>query len=272
MVAEVEAKATQNEGAPEGASTRSPRSTRATYTPWWDIARVMLVQHRRRSLLGMALMVAQAFFYNALGFFTIPLILTKFYGVAPGHVSWYLLPFAAGNILGPNRAGPAVRRRRPQADDHRDVRRVRGCCWSGRASCSSAGVLTAATQTAVWTAIFFMASCAASSCLPDRERDLPAGDARRGDQHLLRPGHPGGRRRRPQALFGRLIDSGSRAHLLYGFIFAAVLMLAAAVAEAVVRRGGGGEVAGGDQRADLGRVTVEQATGKVVTMRPRPCC
>jgi hypothetical protein len=45
-------------------------------------------------------MVAQAFFYNAI-FFTHALILTDFYGVRSDHVGYYLLPFAAGNFLGP---------------------------------------------------------------------------------------------------------------------------------------------------------------------------
>ena len=45
-------------------------------------------------------MAAQAFFYNAI-FFTYALVLTDFYGIQPEHVGWYLLPFAAGNFLGP---------------------------------------------------------------------------------------------------------------------------------------------------------------------------
>ncbi len=45
-------------------------------------------------------MAAQAFFYNAI-FFTYALVLTKFYGVEAGDVGWYILPFAAGNFLGP---------------------------------------------------------------------------------------------------------------------------------------------------------------------------
>ena len=91
-------------------------------TPWKQIWRVMLVEHRTRSVLAFTLMVAQAFFYNALGFFTLPLILTKFYGVHPEKVSWYLLPFALGNILGPVLLGRLFRRGRAQADDRGDLR------------------------------------------------------------------------------------------------------------------------------------------------------
>ena len=56
-------------------------------------------EYRRRSFLGFMLMVSQAFLYNAI-FFTYALVLANFYGVARP-VGWYLLPFAAGNFLGP---------------------------------------------------------------------------------------------------------------------------------------------------------------------------
>jgi predicted MFS family arabinose efflux permease len=60
----------------------------------------MLVQNRQRSILGLTLMVAQAFFYNAI-FFTYALLLVNFYHVSPERVGWYLLPFALGNVAGP---------------------------------------------------------------------------------------------------------------------------------------------------------------------------
>ncbi len=47
-----------------------------------------------------ALMVSQAFFYNAV-FFTYALTLTTFYGIAAERVGYYLVPFAIGNFLGP---------------------------------------------------------------------------------------------------------------------------------------------------------------------------
>ena len=51
-------------------------------------------------MLGLVLMISQAFFYNAI-FFTYALVLGRFYGVAPEDVGLYLLPFAVGNFLGP---------------------------------------------------------------------------------------------------------------------------------------------------------------------------
>src|SRR5207302_6641296 len=65
-----------------------------------EVAKTLFVDHRERTAVGLALMAAQAFFYNAI-FFTYALVLTDFYGVRADHVGWYLLPFAAGNVLGP---------------------------------------------------------------------------------------------------------------------------------------------------------------------------
>jgi hypothetical protein len=72
-------------------------------TPDWTnrtIARILFRRHRRRAVLGLSLMVAQAFAYNAV-FFTYGLVLGKFYGVPADRIGLYLLPFALGNLLGP---------------------------------------------------------------------------------------------------------------------------------------------------------------------------
>src|SRR3984957_14667898 len=70
------------------------------HTPLREVARTLFVTYRQRTLVGLTLMVAQAFFYNPI-FFTYALILTSFYGIPAGGVGWYILPFAAGNVLGP---------------------------------------------------------------------------------------------------------------------------------------------------------------------------
>jgi len=70
------------------------------FTPLAEVAKTLFRVERQRTLVGLSLMVAQAFFYNAI-FFTYALVLTDFYGIRADHVGWYLLPFAAGNFLGP---------------------------------------------------------------------------------------------------------------------------------------------------------------------------
>jgi MFS family permease len=69
-------------------------------TPLAEVARTLFRVERQRTLVGLSLMAAQAFFYNAI-FFTYALVLTDFYGIRADHVGWYILPFAAGNFLGP---------------------------------------------------------------------------------------------------------------------------------------------------------------------------
>src|SRR4029078_10028945 len=51
-------------------------------------------------MLGLVLMTAQAFFYNAI-FFTYALVLSRFFGVPPESVGLYLLPFAVSHFVGP---------------------------------------------------------------------------------------------------------------------------------------------------------------------------
>ena len=70
------------------------------FTPLAEVAKTQFRVERRRTLVGLSLMAAQAFFYNAI-FFTYALVLTDFYGIRADHVGWYLLPFAVGNFLGP---------------------------------------------------------------------------------------------------------------------------------------------------------------------------
>src|ERR1700674_5847050 len=85
-------------GAPSGLPKVKLRPR--THTPLTEVARTLFRTYPRRTLVGLSLMAAQAFFYNAI-FFTYALILTDFYGVPSDHVGWYILPFAAGNFLGP---------------------------------------------------------------------------------------------------------------------------------------------------------------------------
>ena len=106
-------------------------------------------------------MVAQAFFYNAI-FFTYALVLTDFYGIPGDHVGWYLLPFAAGNFLGPvvlGRLFDTIGRRPMIAATYA----VSGMLLAVAGYLFALGILSATAQTIAWMVIFFFASAAASS-------------------------------------------------------------------------------------------------------------
>ena len=201
------------------------------HTEWGEIARVMLVDSRRRSMLGLALMVAQAFFYNALGFFTFTLVLGKFFQVAPDRVSWYLLPFAAGNILGPILLGRLfdVVGRKPMIVG---TYAASGVLLVVAGVLFQRGLLTATTLTVAWTCIFFVASCAASSAYLTVSEVFPLELRAVAISIFYALGTLVGGVAAP-VLFGHLIDTGSRTKLLWGYVFAATLMLGAAAAEAV---------------------------------------
>jgi MFS family permease len=112
-------------------------------------------------LVGLSLMVAQAFFYNAI-FFTYALVLTDFYGIPGDHVGWYLLPFAAGNFLGPvllGRLFDTIGRRPMIAATYA----LSGLLLAAAGYLFALGILSATGQTIAWMVIFFFASAAASS-------------------------------------------------------------------------------------------------------------
>ena len=93
------------------------------HTPLWEVAQTLFKRHRQRTYVGLALMVAQAFFYNAI-FFTYALILTDFYGVPSGPCR--LLPVAlCGRQLPRTGADrPPVRHAGPPADDRLHLYRL----------------------------------------------------------------------------------------------------------------------------------------------------
>jgi MFS family permease len=126
-----------------------------------DLARILLRDYRRRSLVGFVLMVTQAFLYNAI-FFTYALILGQFYGIHGSNVAYFMFPFALGNLLGPLLLG------RYFDEIGRRVMVGGTYCIAGALLFLTAwlfdqGMLTATTQTMMWCAVFFVASSAASS-------------------------------------------------------------------------------------------------------------
>ncbi len=74
----------------------------------------------QRVVLGLALMSAQAFFYNAI-FFSYALVLTRFYGVPSASVGLVSSAVRARQFFGAAGVGAAVRPRRAQADDRHDL-------------------------------------------------------------------------------------------------------------------------------------------------------
>ena len=194
-------------------------------TPLSDVARTLFVDYRQRSLVALALMAAQAFFYNAI-FFTYALVLTAFYGISASRVGWYLLPFAAGNVLGPlllGRLFDTVGRRVMIAFTYG----ASGVLLAISGYLFSIGVLSAQTQTIAWMVIFFFASPAASAAYLTVSETFPLEVRALAIACFYAIGTGVGGVAGP-ALFGALIDSGSRPSVFVGYLLGAGLMIVAA--------------------------------------------
>jgi MFS family permease len=187
--------------------------------------RALIGLYRRRTLLGVSLMAAQAFCYNAV-FFTYALILTRFYGVGSGSVGWFMLPFALGNFLGPlllGRLFDTIGRRIMIAGTYA----VSGVLMALTGWLFATGWLDATQQTAAWTVIFFVASAAASSAYLTVGESFPL-EVRAIAIALFYAFGTGVGGVAGPALFGALIDTGSRVSILYGYLLGGGLMVAAA--------------------------------------------
>jgi MFS family permease len=175
-------------------------------------------------------MTAQAFFYNAI-FFTYALILTDFYGVAADQVGWYVLPFAAGNFLGPLLLGPlfdSIGRKPMIAATYA----ISGLLLAGIGFLFSHDVLSAGALTAGWVIVFFFASAAASSAYLTVGEIFPLEIRALAIAFFYAIGTGIGGIAGPW-VFGALIDTGSRASVLIGYLIGAFLMVTAAVVEAL---------------------------------------
>ena len=223
IVDEIEQTFTQGPNAPplppaEGTILVRPRGP-ASFA---EIAEVMFRRYPTRTVLGLALIISQAFLYNGVNT-TFPLILTNFYGILPNHVGLYLLPFAFTNFFGPLLLGRFFDTvgRKPM---------IMGTYTIASVLLALSGFLFwgdhigPVWQTALWAAVFFFASAAASSAYLTVSEIFPielrgmvialfyaVGTAIGGPVSAW--------------MFGELIDTGSRTYLFLGNLLASALLL-----------------------------------------------
>lgn len=226
IVADIETSVQQKANSSSLKSLPKIRLTMRDHTPLKEVAQTLFVLYRQRSLVGLMLMASQAFFYNAI-FFTYALILTDFFGIPSSHVGWYILPFAAGNFLGPlllGRLFDTLGRRVMIAVTYG----MSGVLLAISGYLFSIDVLSAQTQTIAWMVIFFFASPAASAAYLTVSETFPIEIRALAIAVFYAIGTGIGGVAGP-ALFGVLIDTGSRNSVFAGYLFGAVLMVAAAI-------------------------------------------
>ncbi len=197
-----------------------------SHTPLAEVAHTLFRAHRQRTLVGLSLMAAQAFFYNAI-FFTYALVLMEFYGVRSDHVGWYILPFALGNFLGPIMLGrlfDTVGRKPMIAFTYT----VSGLLLALTGYLFAQDLLSSAQLTIAWMITFFFASAAASAAYLTVSETFPLEIRALAIAFFYALGTGVGGIAGP-LLFGLLIETGSRGSVFAGYLLGAALMIAAAV-------------------------------------------
>ncbi len=230
VVQEIEERVAQETGAKPAKPTEFLTIHPRKHFGFGIVARTMFRKYRSRSILGLSLMISQAFLYNSI-FFTYALVLTRFYHVPSSETGMYLLPLAIGNFLGPVVLGPffdTVGRRQM----------ITGTYAASAAFLIITGslfthdLLSPYTQTGLWTLVFFFASPAASSAYLTVSEIFPLEIRGMAIAFFYALGTAAGGILAPW-IFGMLIETGSRVEVFYGYLAGSILMLAAAVVEIV---------------------------------------
>src|SRR4051794_1341747 len=194
-----------------------------------EIARTLVSRYPKRTTLGLVLMAAQAFTYNAF-LFSFGTILTKFFKVPDTNIGLYLLPFAIGNFLGPLLLGrffDTVGRRIMIGGTFL----ISGVILAVSAALFHAGSLSATSLTAIWTAAFFFASAGASAGYLTVSEIFPMEIRAMAIAFFYAVATAIGGLTGP-TLFGRLVDNIDQ--MTIGFYIAAGLMVIAALTEFVL--------------------------------------
>lgn len=200
------------------------------HTPLKEIFHTLFNTYRRRALVGLTLLTAQAFFYNAI-FFTYALVLTEFYQVPSASIGWYVLPLALGNFCGPlllGRLFDVVGRRVMISLTYA----VSGVLLTLSGYLFQQGILDVTQQAIAWMIIFFFASAAASSAYLTVAETFPLEIRALAIAVFYAFGTALGGIVGP-TLFGELIDTHERGPVFFGYLIGAALMLLAAVVQAI---------------------------------------
>ncbi|HZT87661.1 MAG TPA: MFS transporter [Stellaceae bacterium] len=231
VVGEVEARVRQSASAAPPEAHGRIRLHASRRTALSAIVRSVFVSYRRRAVLGLTLMAAQAFFYNAI-FFSYALVLTRFYRVPAEALGWYMLPFALGNFMGPlllGRLFDTIGRKPMIASTYA----LSGLLLAAVGWLFDAGTVDAVTLTVCWSTIFFFASAAASAAYLTVSESFPLEARAMAIALFYALGTALGGVAAPW-LFGTLVGSGQRGEVFGGYLVGAGLMVAAAIVEIAI--------------------------------------
>ncbi len=224
--AEVRAEVGQELEEPEGEIKVRQRRT----IPLSLIVRSVVTLYPRRTILGLALFVGQAFLYNAL-LFSLGDLLKTFFGVGSGDIPYYIAIFAVGNLLGPLTLGrlfDTVGRKPMIAGTYL----LSGSLLVLVAFLFKSGQFTAASFVIALMVIFFFASAGVSAAYLTVSEVFPLETRALCIAVFYAVGTGVGGITGP-LLFAHLIESGKASHVFVGFIIGAVAMILGGVAELI---------------------------------------
>ncbi len=193
-----------------------------------EIAATAFSKYPKRTILGLALFVGQAFLYNAVTF-DLGTLLGEFFEVGAGTIPLYIALFAFSNFLGPLTLGRFFDTvgRKPMVSStyllSAAVTVVLGVFLID-------GSLTTWSFMALILVIFFLASAGASSAYLTVSEIFPMETRALSIAFFYAAGTAAGGIAGP-LLFGHLIASGSESQVAVGFFIGAVVMTLGGVAE-----------------------------------------
>ncbi len=196
-----------------------------------EVAKTLFMRYPRRSVLGLALFVGQAFLYNAVTF-GFAQILETFFKVQSGHTGYYYVAIAIGNLLGPLTLAPlfdSVGRRVMIAGTYL----ISGALLFGTALLFHNGSLNATTMTACWCVVLFFASAGASSAYLTVSEVFPMETRALAIAVFYAIGTGIGGITGP-LLFAKLVGTGKVGDTVLAFCVGAALMMAAGVVAAIL--------------------------------------
>jgi MFS family permease len=196
-----------------------------------EIAATAFKTYPRRTTLGLALFVGQAFIYNAVTF-GLGTFLVEFYGIDDGRVPLYIALFAFSNFLGPVLLGRLF-------DTVGRVPMIAGTYLGSAAVLTVLTILFVGDTLGVWgfmallLVCFFLASAGASSAYLTVSEIFPMETRALAIAFFYAIGTAAGGITGPY-LFGKMIESGEESQVAIAFFIGAAVMAIGGIVELIL--------------------------------------
>jgi MFS family permease len=193
-----------------------------------EIARTVVKTYPKRTILGLALFIGQAFLYNAI-LFGYATLLSTFFHVSTANAPYFLVAFAAGNLAGPIVLGglfDTVGRKAMIAGTYI----LSGVLLLVTGYLFKQHQLTAVTLTVCWSVVFFFASAGVSAAYLTVSEIFPLETRALCIALFYAVGTGIGGITGPQ-LFGPMVATGKTSEVFKALAIGAILMILGGITE-----------------------------------------